>query len=589
MPKTYEETEEEYLKTERNSKAFIRLIREIFHDRTTTAKVVISVVITALAGTFYPLALGLSIDGILARNELYFVSFALLFLLLFFVVFLSNRLRTVQTTKLAQQKVKDLRDRAFLSLQEAPINFFSKVKTGYLISRITNDAENLSEFLTFQLPQVISGIVTVVFSVVIMSILNFPLTLYALLIVPVLLLFTFSLQGRVMRNYLATRKTIAAITGSMSETINAFRAIKSYSAEESTESAFSKLNQNNYSANLKAAKLSSLFGSVVRIIEAFGIVFVIYEGSMELSAGLISIGILVSFILYVQEFFDPVTQLSQLYTSYQSAMVGVSRIYSIIDVEGESTDGKRGEIPLFRDSIEFKDVSFSYGSALALKDVNVRISRGDKIGIVGHTGAGKTTFSNLLLGFYRPTKGEIFLDGKNLEKYDSAGYRHLIAPVLQDIFLFRGTVMENISFSNPSLTRDEIVSIARECGLIEIFEDLPGGFDTEVGELGSNLSDGQKQAVSLMRAFALKPEILLMDEPTSQIDPFTESVIIEALRRYVADKTLVLITHRFSMISLIDRIIVIDNGIVVQEGSFESLNVKGTEFYNLYQTYSGAE
>lgn len=589
MAKTYEETEEEYLKTEKNSKAFLRLIREIFRDRGTTAKVVISVIITALAGTFYPLALGLSIDGILSRNEFYFVFFALIFLFLFFVVFLSNRLRTVQTTKLAQQKVKDLRDRAFLSLQEAHINFFSKVKTGYLISRITNDAENLSEFLTFQLPQVVSGIVTVVFSVVIMSILNFSLTLYALLIIPVLLLFTFSLQGRVMRNYLATRKTIAAITGSMSETINAFRAIKAYSAEESFEASFSKLNKNNFSANMKAAKLSSLFGSVVRIIEAFGIVFVIYEGARELTAGLISIGILVSFILYVQEFFDPVTQLSQLYTSYQSAMVGVSRIYSIIDVEGEALDGNKGNQPSFRDSIEFKNVSFSYGSALALKNVNIKISRGDRIGIVGHTGAGKTTFSNLLLGFYSPSEGEILLDGQNLKKYDPASYRHIIAPVLQDMFLFRGTVIENISFSNPLLTRDEIISMAREFGLIEIFEGLPYGFDTDVGELGSNLSDGQKQAVSLMRAFVRRPEILLMDEPTSQVDPFTESIIIEALKRYVADRTLVLITHRFSMISLVDRIIVIDNGNVVQEGSFESLNVKGTEFYNLYQTYSGIE
>lgn len=257
--------------------------------------------------------------------------------------------------------------------------------------------------------------------------------------------------------------------------------------------------------------------------------------------------------------------------------------------EGEALDGNKGNQPSFRDSIEFKNVSFSYGSALALKNVNIKISRGDRIGIVGHTGAGKTTFSNLLLGFYSPSEGEILLDGQNLKKYDPASYRHIIAPVLQDMFLFRGTVIENISFSNPLLTRDEIISMAREFGLIEIFEGLPYGFDTDVGELGSNLSDGQKQAVSLMRAFVRRPEILLMDEPTSQVDPFTESIIIEALKRYVADRTLVLITHRFSMISLVDRIIVIDHGNVIQEGSFESLNVKGTEFYNLYQTYSGIE
>ena len=227
-----------------------------------------------------------------------------------------------------------------------------------------------------------------------MVFLNMELTLYALLVIPILVGFTFMLQGRVRRNYLATRKTIAAITGSMSEDIGAFRAIKAYSAESSTEGNFSVLNQNNYKSNMKAAFLSSLYGSVINLIEAIGIVVVILAGSIELASGAITVGILVAFVLYVQQFFDPVVQLSQLYTSYQSAMVGVGRIYAIIDSEEERAN-QSSELPTtFSDRIEFRDVSFAYDSEYVLKNINVTIDKGEHIGMVGHTGAGKNVSTN---------------------------------------------------------------------------------------------------------------------------------------------------------------------------------------------------
>ncbi len=587
MPKSYDETEDDFLVRMKNSKAFRRLITEMLSMRRVSLKVFLSVVITAIAGTLYPLTLGFSINGIIQRNYSSFEFFAGIFLVLFLITFASNRIRTVESTRLAQSEIKSLRERAFGNLQRVPVSFFGKVKTGYLISRITNDAENLSEFLTFLLPAVISGISTVILSISIMFFLDWTLALYALIVIPVLVGFTFILQPRVMRNYLATRKTIAAITGSMSENIGAFRATKAYGVENYTEKRFSSLNTNNYKANMKAAFLSSIYGSAIRMIEAAGIAIVILAGALELSAGLISVGILVAFILYVQNFFEPVTQLSQLYTSYQSAMVGIARIYAIIDSDDEIYNLKTQSPDHFKNSIQFRDVSFKYDTDYALKNINITIAKGEKIGIVGHTGAGKTTFSNLLLGFYEPTEGDIIVDGDNLRELNLVRYRNLIAPVLQDIFIFRGSVYENIQFSKPEISKDETSRLAKEYGLDAIFDSLPEGIDTQVGELGSNLSEGQKQAVSLMRAYVRNPEILLMDEPTSQIDPFSEAVIMKSLRLYVRDKTLVLITHRFSLISLVDRITVIHGGEIVEEGAFEELSASDGIFNSLYRIYSG--
>ena len=589
LARRYEEIEEEVLKTESNMKSFARMLRELLAMKHNAAKVIVAVVITAIAGTLYPLSLGLSVNGVISGNYFAFEVYAVLFLLLFVLTFFSNRVRTVESTRLAQAEVRNLRDSAFENIQKVPISFFSKVKTGYLISRITNDGENLSDFLTFQLPQVVSGISTVVLSIVIMVFLNTELTLYALLVIPILVGFTFMLQGRVRRNYLATRKTIAAITGSMSENIGAFRAIKAYSAEGSTEQNFSVLNQNNYKSNMKAAFLSSFYGSAVNIIEAVGIVIVILAGSLELSSGAITVGILVAFILYVQQFFDPVVQLSQLYTSYQSAMVGVGRIYAIIDSEEERAN-QSSELPAtFSDRIEFRDVSFMYDSEYALKGINAIIGKGDHIGIVGHTGAGKTTFSNLLMGFYPPTSGTLTIDGNDLREINLIRYRSMIAPVLQDIFIFRGTVFYNIKFSSPNISKNEVVRLSREFGLDSIFNFLADGLETQVGELGSNLSEGQKQAISLMRAYVRNPQILVMDEPTSQIDPVSEKAILESLIKFAKDKTLILITHRFSMIHAVDRITVIHEGEIAEEGEFSDLASSGGVFSSLYRVYNGEE
>ncbi len=587
MPGTYEDAEDELLRSAKSSKSFRRLLGEMLSNKRDAALVIGSVLITAIAGMLYPLSLGEAINSVLSTNIDGLLFFTGVFLLIYLVQFVANRTRTISSTRLAQIQVKSLRDRAFKSLQSVPVSFYSTVKTGYLISRISNDAESLSDFLTFQLPQVVGGIVTVVFSIAIMVYLDPSLTPYALITIPVLVAFTFLIQNRVWRNYLRTRKTIAAITGNLSENINAIRAIKSFAAEEVTSARFDRLNTDNYTANMKASLLSSFYGATLRIIEALGIAIVIIAGGYQLLAGGISVGILVSFILYVQEFFDPVTQLSQLYNSYQSSIVGVNRIYGIIDSEKEPVNPGNIFPYAVQQGISFSGVSFSYGGDYVLRDVNLMVRKGERVGIVGETGAGKTTLCNLILKYYRPSVGFITLDGIDLQDVDTSGYRDLVSPVLQDLFLFRGTVLDNITYSQPDITRERTMELAEKFGLKEIFNTLPEGLDSQVGEGGKNLSEGQKQAVSVLRAMVRDSQVIVMDEPTSQIDVVSEKQIMDALFSFLEGRTLILITHRLSMISLARRLIVLDHGKIVETGSVDELKRNGGKFSQLYRMQGG--
>lgn len=587
MTESYENAEEKVIRTLKGRKALFRMMKDIARNRRGLAILVISVITTAVAGTFIPLTIGEAVNSVSERSVSGVVLFSLLFIGLGLIQFISNRFRAISSTEVSQKTVKNMRDNAFRSIHKVPVSFFSVVKSGFLISRITNDGETIGDFLTFQIPQVVSGFTTVILSIGIMLYLDFNLTLYALIVLPFLSLFTTSLQGKVRENYLKTRKTIAAITGNLAENISSIRSIKAFNVEKYVEERFDTLNEENLRANIKASRLSSFYGAVVRVIEFLGIVIVIYAGALQLQANLISIGILVAFIFYVQEFFDPVIQLSQLYNAYQSSIVGAGRIYGIIDSEKEEVPEGSREKRDFNNDLSLNDVDFSYGMGDTLKEINMEIKKGDKIGIVGHTGAGKTTLSNLILKLYLPKDGEIDLDLVNTKLIKTKSYRDIIVPVLQEPFLFRGSIYENVRIAKKDATDEEIRERAKEFGLARIFARLPDGMDTDVGELGRNLSEGQKQAIAILRALIREPNIIIMDEPTSNIDPFSERDIFMSLEKFAKNRTLILITHRFSMISLVNKIVVVDEGRIVENGTFKQLMDKKGLFYNMYNILYG--
>lgn len=583
IPKTYEENEDQLIQMARGNHPFMRMIREISRNRRDFRLLVLSIIITAATSALYPYALDNVVNGIVNRRLDLIVIFTILFFSFYLIQFFSNRLRTITSTRLAQGQIKSMRDGAFRNLQRVPLDFYSSVKTGYLISRITNDGEALSEFLTFQLPQVVSGVSTIFVAVSFMFYLDFSLTLYSLIIIPVIFLFSFSIQKKVRKLYLRTRRTIAAITGNVAENLSAVHSIKGFNIEDYIENRFDGLNRDNFNANIRASRLSSIYGSILRVLEALGIFIVLIVGTRDVLLGLTSIGILVAFVVYVQEFFDPVTQLSQLYNSYQSAMVAIIRIYGIMDSPAEPSIEKTATVAQFKDSVEARELGVSYGSKWAIRGLNFNIKKGDRIAIVGHTGAGKTTLSNVILKFIPPSEGDILLDGVSLGKINNESYRSLLAPVLQEPFLFRGSVLDNIAFSVPGISREKVIEAVKKYGLLEIFDTLPRGLDTEVGEAGRNLSEGQRQSISLLRAFIREPEILILDEATAQIDPGAETRIIDALKGFMGNRTLILITHRFSLISLVNSIMVLENGSLVQEGSFGKLMSTDGLFRDLYR------
>ena len=582
MSTGYDAIEDQFLKPEKGRRTMLRMVKDILYWRRDSAVFTTSVVITAIAGVLYPLALGLAVNSIISRNVGSLTIYSVLFFLIYFVQFFSNRTMSLSSTKVAQGVIKRMRDRAFYNLQKVPLEFFSKVKAGYLISRIENDSESISDFLTYQLPQVISGVTTIIIAAGIMFYLDTTLALYSLLVMPILGLFTLVIQTKVRANYLRTRRAIAAITGNLAETIAAIRTVKAFNAESQIEDRFKLLNSENFDANMKATRLSSSYSSAIRVIEAVGIVLVIYEGSIALLNGQISLGILVSFIAYVQQFFNPIVQLSQLYNTYQNSMVGASRIYSIIDSSPEKDSGNV-DIQKFTTSIVGRGMRVTYDGSVALDRVTVEIDKGECVAIVGRTGAGKTTLTNVILKFKYPDEGDIAIDLKALNTIDTKAYRKLIVPVLQEPFLFNGSIFDNIEYSKKGITKDEVQSFINNYGMSEIFRTLPNGLDSPVGEMGRNLSEGQRQAVSILRAFVRNPDIIIMDEATAQIDSKSEKNIITAMRNYAKNGTLILISHRFSLITLSDRVIVLEKGNIVQEGTLDVLANQEGVFKDLYK------
>ncbi len=582
MSTGYDAVEDQYIKPVKGRKTMFRMIRDVLNLKKDATVFTISVVIYAIGGVLYPLALGLAINSVRAGQIRSLLLYAGLFFLFYLIQFFSNIWINLSSVKVAQGVIKGMRDGAFKKLQSVPLDFYSNVKLGYLISRIANDAESISDFLTYQLPSVISGITTIIIAAVIMFDLNTKLALYSLVVMPVLAVYTLAIQPRVKRNYLVTRRALAAITGNLAETIAAIRTVKAFNAEAQTEGRFGNLNDNNFKANMVATRLTSSYSSVIRFLEAAGIFLVIYEGSLSLLHGQISLGILVAFIAYVQQFFNPIVQLTQLYNMYQNSMVGASRIYGIIDSTPEKMKGET-VVTSFSKSIKGNNVSVRYDENVALENVTVEIKKGECVAIVGRTGAGKTTLTNVILKFKFPDEGDVLLDLRKLNEIETNAYRKLIVPVLQEPFLFNGTVFENVEYSKRGITKEEVQRLIDVYGMSEIFRNLPNGIDSPVGEMGRNMSEGQRQAVSILRAFVRNPEIIIMDEATAQIDSRSEKAIITAMRSYAKNGTLILISHRFSLITLSDRIIVLEKGGVVQEGTLDELAKEDGTFRELYK------
>jgi ATP-binding cassette subfamily B protein len=501
-------------------------------------------------------------------------------------------LQTWLTALVGQRALQDLRLQIFTHLQQMPVGFYERRPAGVLISRMTNDVEALDSLVTDTVVTLFQSSLTLIGSVVILLALDVKLALLTFLIFPVMAVGSLAFRVASADAYKRTRETIGAITAYLQETLSGIRVVRSFAAEPRHARRFSELNADNRDANMLTVKLNAAYFPAVEFVSSLATVVILLVGGYQAIAGSVSIGTLVAFIAALNGFFDPIGQLSQVYTTYQSGMAALDKIFELLDERPDLVEKPNAiELPSpLRGEIAFEDVSFSYrlnGRVKpALEDVSIVVPPGQTVALVGETGAGKSTFAKLVARFYDPTSGRVLVDGHDLRDVRAASLRSQMGIVPQEGFLFSGTIADNIAFGRPDATREEIEAAARAVGSWEFISSLERGLDTEVGERGAQLSAGQRQLVAFARALIADPRILILDEATSNVDLHTETRIEAALRRLLVGRTAIVIAHRLSTIRQAGRIVVLDQGRIVEQGTHAELIEAGGAYWRLYRDWA---
>ncbi|MBM3667610.1 MAG: ABC transporter ATP-binding protein [Actinobacteria bacterium] len=500
-----------------------------------------------------------------------------------------------------ERALQDLRLRIFEHLQKMSIGFFTRSRPGVLISRITNDVEALNQLISTGIVTLFQSMLTLVGVVAILLLLDAGLALVVFLTFPLLAIASVVFRIVSASAYRITRERIAEVTAHLQESLSGIRVVRSFAQEERHVERMAELNELNREANMKTVYLNASYFPAVELLSAVGTaVILIYGGYQALDltgdARAEQIGVVVAFVGYLATFFDPIQQLSNLYTTYQQGMAALDKIFLLLDTDPDLTDKPDAIDPRpLRGEVELDDVWFTYSTAgngdgpepdWALRDVSVHIPAGESLALVGATGAGKSTLAKLVARFYDPQKGRVLVDGHDLRDLRAQCLRSQLGIVPQEGFLFSGTVAENISFGRPDASREEIEAAADAIGAGEFIERMPDGYETEVGERGVALSAGQRQLIAFARALLAEPRILILDEATSNVDVRTERAIETGLEKLLAGRTAIVIAHRLSTIRNADRIAVLENGSIAEIGSHDELIAAGGRYAQLYGTWA---
>jgi len=528
----------------------------------------------------------IAIDRYIGNQDIPGLSrIALIFLLILIITFLLRYLQIYIMQFTGQKVMFNMRMELFSHLQEMSLSFFDKNPVGRLVTRLTNDVEVLNEMLTSGIITIFGDIFTLIGIVAIMLWLNLKLALITFMAIPLLIYATLLFRQKARKSYRAIRTRIARINAFLQESIVGMPVIQIFNQEKKNLRKFKGLNHHYLEACLSSVFYHAIFHPSVEIIGSLTIALIVWYGGGQLLKGVLSFGALIAFIQYVQRFYDPIRDLSEKYNIMQSAMASSERIFKLLDTQIEVNDP---ELPLsikeIRGEIEFKHVWFTYNNKdNVLCDISFHVRPGEKIAIVGATGAGKTSIINLLARFYDPQRGKILIDGMDIRNFPQRELRRYLGIVQQDVFLFSGTIEDNIKLGEDKINLQQVKESARYVNADNFIKKLPRDYKEDVRERGSLLSVGQRQLLAFARALVFDPKILILDEATSSVDTETEMLIQGALAKLLQNRTSIVIAHRLSTIKDVDRIIVIHKGRIREVGTHQELQQKKGIYYRLYQ------
>lgn len=542
------------------------------------------VVISGLLQAVVPLSIKLLTDDFITKQNLRgFIIAGLSFFLIVVISTLAIYSFYVFGGKLEYQVSKDIRKSVFEKIEKFSITNIKKYEIGELISRLTSDVQKLSEVFSWGVMDACHSIIVLLFSIAIMLYLSFTLTIMLFLMLPIIYIVTLLFQKNILKFQRKVRDYNSKIIRSYTESLSYIKTIKALGIEEKKKNEFVSFNEKYRKYNLKSILISAIFVPTVMFIASIGVGFAFNFSSISVMKNIMTYGAFLSFLTYSFQIFEPFKMLAQIFTDLKSSQASAERVFQILYEDDEIIEQKETDLN-FGGNIRFENVSFHYfdDDKLVLKDFNFEIKNGQSVAFIGSTGSGKSTIVNLICKFYDPTSGDIFLDGINYKNIDKTCLYNNLGYVLQQPQLFSISIKENIKFGNENATDEEIMEICNLLGIDEFISKLPDGIDTVIGESGYNISSGQKQLISFARALIKNPKLLILDEATSSIDTETEKFIQNKMKDILSGKTSIIVAHRLSTIKHCDKIVLIEKGNILEQGTHTELLDKKGIYYKMY-------
>lgn len=586
------------MSTKESGKAFdIKVFRRILSFaklyKLKFAITVISVVSASLLSAYRPYLLIETVNNFTAtRNEEGLLYFIILMLIVLIAEVVLQVVFIYFANWIGQHIIRDIRAKIFRHILQFKMSYFDTTSVGKLVTRVVSDIETIASFFSQGLFMIISDLLKMIIVIMVMFAINWELTLVALAVLPILIYATKLFQKAIKVTFQEIRTQVANLNGFVQERVTGMKIVQLFNREKIEYKKFMEINDKHKKAHVKAVWYYSIFFPVAEILSSIAVGLIVWYGGLQmLENSSIALGDIMGFIMMTQMLFRPLRQIADKFNILQMGIVAGERVFNVIDTK--SSIDKNGDLQADRlhGDIEFKDVRFSYiKDEIVLKGISFAVEQGQTVAIVGATGAGKSTIINLINRFYEIDSGEILVDGTSVRDYEIISLRNQIAVVLQDVFLFSDSILNNITLKNENISLEEVKIAAKQIGINDFIMSLPGGYDYNVKERGAMLSSGQRQLIAFLRAYVSKPSVLILDEATSSVDSHSERMIQFATDTITKGRTSIVIAHRLATIKKADKIIVMDKGLIVEEGTHKELVLKEEGYYkNLYDKQFGEE